>query len=180
MGGFGSGRRPASDGPETVLDDQRLEHFRLYGLRKFGYALVANSVRDIMCIQKDPHAPEPVVQSADWLNSEAGREWLSVLIPSVSADAVLARVKADPQRVFDAFSRAIMDMDHEASVPRPEQTIVQTVSAAPASTSDVANEPGFIGDEVCDAQRRLDLFFAQVNEEDEDCSPATQSAPSFA
>lgn len=119
---------------DSELDpDPDLIFFRHCGLKKLGYALVANSLRDLLLVGAGAPGDDEMARSARWLETDAGREWLEFLIPA-SADAILVRLRADPKRVLDAINEAQREVEAREVSPGPARPRDQAASASPAMT----------------------------------------------
>jgi hypothetical protein len=110
----------ASAKVDVDLDDKKFEHFRLCGMRKFSFAMIANSIRDILLVRTNPKAPYFVHQSAEWLNTPTGRDMIGALMPigARQVDEFLALVASDPKRVLGAVEIVVNAIDRETAEQR--------------------------------------------------------------
>ena len=139
MGGIGSGVRPGTVDPVLEIDDPALEFFRHCGIKKLGYALVASSLRDVISLQDDPHAPDDVIESAEWLESAEGRGMLQFLVPGASADALMGRLQQDPGCMLQAFETALDDINRDARAC--ERICAEQAAASGAKSGSEHAEP---------------------------------------
>lgn len=180
MGGIGSGVRPGTVDPVLEIDDTALEFFRTCGIKKFGYAMVASSLRDIIALQDDPHAPDEVVESARWLGSDGGREFLAFLVPGASADALIGRVQEDPGCILQAFDSALDEINREARAC--EQICAEQAAEAGKSGATPHEQIILVQRELVEKhssrmrQLELDLFDSVAGDAMSQSQPAPQAA----
>jgi hypothetical protein len=124
-------RRTGNWSAQVQADDPDLLFFRLCGLKKLGFNLVASSLRDLLAEQagQDLDAPERI--SAHWLETEAGRAWLEFLIPQASADAVIARINDDPERILRAIDARVREFQPPGELAEPGRGQRPTRAADP-------------------------------------------------
>lgn len=110
----------ASAKVDVDLDDKNFEHFRLCGMRKFSFVMVANSIREVLLVRSNPNAPYFVHQSAEWLSTPTGREMIGALMPigARQVDEFLTLVASDPNRVLGAVENVVNAIDRQTAVQR--------------------------------------------------------------
>lgn len=91
---------------DTFVATDDLSFFKATGLRKLLFAMLEQSIKDLIADRADKHAPAEISTSARWMSTDAGHECIQFLMPDASADQVCAKIHADPEAVLQALKRA--------------------------------------------------------------------------
>jgi hypothetical protein len=146
--GVRGSRRAGNWSAQVQVDDPELLFFRLCGLKKLGFTLVASSLRDMLAEQAGQDLEAPARMSAAWLDTGAGRAWLEFLIPGASADALMARIHEDPERILRAIDARMREFQLSADSPAPRSRTSRGPAGNPASTEVVGEACAEAGAEV--------------------------------